>query len=356
MKKIMHIIEALPRGGAETLLYGVVNEMKDFEHVVVHLRDKNDFGKFHDGPVVCINHTKKKQVFASVRKVRRLIREHKPDIVHTHLYWPTVIGRLAVKKRLPFVFTVHSIYSQDAFAGSSISKLIEKATYKKNQLALFVSDTARKDYSGMVGLKGPNQVLYNYIEPKMFSKDGISYQPGETLKLVAVGNLKKAKNYFYLIDVMEGLKNEPVELYIYGDGNLRQAIEEKIKTKNLNNIKLCGRVADLENHLGKYDVYVMASTHEGFGIAPMEAMAMGLPVLLSDIEVFKEVAGDTALYFDPYDTGSLQHLIGSIKAGDHDMEELAKKGRIRAEEIGTKKEYLNRLKEIYSGLLDGKAE
>src|SRR6478672_5366695 len=50
----------------------------------------------------------------AIGKLRRIIRQYKPDLVHTHLFWPTFFARLAVPKRIPLVTTIH------AFIASSL--------------------------------------------------------------------------------------------------------------------------------------------------------------------------------------------------------------------------------------------
>ena len=120
--------------------------------------------------------------------------------------------------------------------------------------------------------------------------------PGDVLKLVAVGNLKEAKNYHYLLEIFKHLKEVKVSLDIYGQGPLHKELEIHIRRGGLN-VRLCGGMNDVSRILPQYDFFIQASSHEGFGLSVIEAMANGIPVILSDIPVFREITSDLAVFF-----------------------------------------------------------
>jgi glycosyltransferase involved in cell wall biosynthesis len=94
----------------------------------------------------------------------------------------------------------------------------------------------------------------------------------------------------------------------------------------------------------------MSSKNEGFGIAVIEAMACGLPTLLSDIPVMKEITSGNALFFKLKNPESLRELLKEILAGKHDLSELSQKGKILSKKY-SKKDYLKNLFEIYEQLI-----
>jgi len=63
---------------------------------------------------------------------------------------------------------------------------------------------------------------------------------------------------------------------------------------------------------GAYPWFVYPSIHEGFGLPPLEAMACGAPVIISNTSSLPEVGGDAALYVDPYSIESIQSAIESL--------------------------------------------
>ena len=72
------------------------------------------------------------------------------------------------------------------------------------------------------------------------------------------------------------------------------------------------------------------SLKEGFGIPPLEAMRCECPVIVSDIEVFREVCGDAALYVNPFDNNSISQAIRSILEKEELRHNLVQKGIIRS--------------------------
>ena len=105
------------------------------------------------------------------------------------------------------------------------------------------------------------------------------------LVLGNVGRLTYQKNQVFLIGILKGLIEKGIEakLLLVGDGEDRDMIEELIKENNLSEqIILCGMQRDIAKFYSSFDIFVMPSISEGFGIAGIEAQASGLFCLLSD--------------------------------------------------------------------------
>src|SRR3989339_2191023 len=92
-----------------------------------------------------------------------------------------------------------------------------------------------------------------------------------------------------------------VRFIIVGDGVLRNELERTVKSYGLSEkIIFTGFVSEEEKLklLNSFDIFVFSSLAEGFGIAAIEAMALHLPSVLSDLPVLKDVCGDSVLYFE----------------------------------------------------------
>lgn len=91
------------------------------------------------------------------------------------------------------------------------------------------------------------------------------------------------------------------------------------------------------------------SLYEGFGLPPLEAMAAGVPVCVSDIPVFHEIYENAAEYFDPYDIESMASIIKSLLENEVRKKELVKLGKERAKKFTWQKSAAKHM-EIISGL------
>ncbi|WP_191907068.1 glycosyltransferase [Adhaeribacter soli] len=352
MKTILYVIDSLSVGGAERLLVETINNLPEFRIVVVTLYPGDDLlPELNCHSVHCLDFKGKLTIPTTVLKLRKLITSYCPDIVHAHLLWSTFIARLATPKSIPFYFSVHSTLSKDAFGKNKLSLFLEKVTYKPWHTAIFVSEYVKSDYDQSVGLRGPAHVLYNFIPDQFFQN--FRLKPDNKLeKFVAVGNLKEAKNYQYLIEAFKILKEKGVSatLDIYGQGYLQKTLQQEIDKYQLP-IKLKGTAKNIHTILPQYDAYVLCSMHEGFGLAPVEAMAVGLPVFLSDIPIMHEVSGGHAVFFNPQRpedfAGKVQEAMGQADK----LKLHAEQAHAFALKLASHKSYLKGLYQIYGNSL-----
>lgn len=142
---------------------------------------------------------------------------------------------------------------------------------------------------------------------------------------LAVSSMDPRKNFQRLIKVFEKMKD--CRLYIVGGSN--KIYGNSHNSTNNPNIQLLGRVSDktLIDLYKNAEAFIYPSLYEGFGIPPLEAMALGCPVLASDIPVLHEVCDDAALYFNPLEENDIQKAIASFHgSNDKDKEKLIEKG------------------------------
>lgn len=347
---ILHVINSLTIGGAEMLLKNSVNLLHGYKHIVVYLSKPDMLMKEFDSDVefICLFHKGWFNSYETINKLKKIIRNNQPIFVHAHLFESTLLARLAVSKRIPLLFTIHNILSKDAFEVNRLSLYAERLTYKKWQTLIAVSKEALIDYDRFVGLRGKNYVLYNYVDQQFFDLVyNYEQKVKDQFKLVAVGSLRRQKNYFKLLEAFEIIKHLPIELDIYGSGDLYEELNKIIVEKGLK-VKLSGRSDNIAGELMNYHAYIMSSTFEGFGIAPMEAMAAGMPVILSDLEVFREIAGDQPVYFDPNSATSIAQSIEFAYNNWSSIISKSRKNKDLIKEIASREVYLHKLKEIYS--------
>jgi glycosyltransferase involved in cell wall biosynthesis len=313
-KLLIHIIDSLTFGGAEILLKNSISLMSQYRHLVLYLNPPDNLKNLFSAGVEfeCLNHQGWSHLLTTCRKINRIIKERQPCLIHAHLLNSTILARLSTPRSMPLVATVHSLYSVDAFSKSKKALWVERLTIRKQTGLIAVSQHVLHDYLQWVNYKGQTFVLYNFLPDACFEKR-CAPKEGTLLKCIAVGNLKEAKNYPYLLQMFRYLKNAPVSLDIYGVGNQDQALQKEIDEKGLN-IVLKGHATNVQNLLPHYDLFLQSSEHEGFGLSVIEAIAAKLPVLIAKIPVFEEITNGHAHFFPLNDAQEAADILLELKA------------------------------------------
>jgi glycosyltransferase involved in cell wall biosynthesis len=199
---MIQVINDLAKGGAETLLVGLLKDLgRHYNIVLVTLTNVSEFDENEIGCAYrySLDFTSIYKLPQAVLKLRRIIKKHRPVLIASHLYWSTILGRLAKQKRIPFVFTVHQILSEGAFnfnRRGAWLRWLDKHTYNKRQVMIGVSQQVIEDYDKEIGITGKYYVLHNYVDDAFFQNQVDYISPAtEQLHLVAVGNPKWEKNY-----------------------------------------------------------------------------------------------------------------------------------------------------------------
>ena len=351
-KTLLLIIDELGTGGAELLFKGILSELNE-KYLVVPVILSDEFeSDFQDLP--CNNKytfgfKNKLYLFSCIFKLKKIIKKHNPSLIHSHLFYSSLIARLACPSDIPLIYSLHNEMSKDVFNNSKLLRFLEKKTIRKNHSVIAVTDEVLIDYENTIRKNNRSFVLKNYISGDFFQKEIMTKNLNQLkeIRIVAVGNIKKQKNYIYLVKAFQYLKNYRISLDIYGieDEDFNNLNEEIDRYKLP--IVFKGSSANINEVLPNYDIYVMPSLYEGFGIAVVEAMASGLPLLLSDLPVFHEVTFNNALFFDVKDTMSFVELIKDIFEEKYDLNQLSLKGVEIANQNYTKEIYLKKLFAIY---------
>ncbi len=151
--------------------------------------------------------------------------------------------------------------------------------------------------------------------------------------LVFVSSLEPRKNISLLIDALAAASADIPLVLVGWHGWGNKDWMHKIRQKGLENrIFFTGHVPDhdLKAVYSGAAALVYPSLYEGFGLPIVEAMACGCPVICSDAASMPEVAGDAAVYIDPYRTDSLAHAIDTLVHDSNLGRDLKKKGLSRA--------------------------
>ena len=186
-------------------------------------------------------------------------------------------------------------------------RLMTPLAVKTSQHILTVSEFSKSEILRFYPfLKGEKiSVIYNAIDRQLFKPQASDLKPQTSDRIVlCVSSIDPRKNFVRLIKACQSLIG--AKLYIVGKYNrvFSQQMELDITSDH---IHFLGRVSDQElvRLYNQAECFVFPSLYEGFGLPPLEAMACGCPVLVSDIPVEREVCGDAALYFNPFEPSEI---------------------------------------------------
>lgn len=355
-RRIIHVIDNLVRGGAETMLVDLLPDLSiKYDIILVTLDNKSDFKpeQIHCKERICLQYKGIKDILPASLRLKKIIKHYQPDLVRSQLFWSTIITRLSCPKKIPLFFSVHATLDFEenpiAFYKRSFLKLLETITYNKKQNMIGVTQAVIDSFTKIHPNHGGTFLLHNYVRNIFFQEAYQNdYNRNRVLRMVAVNNIRLIKNIPYLIEVMNTLPKDKIMLDIYGDGPLWNIVNETIEKYQLKNVRLMGKRTDIYAILPNYDLFISSSVVEGFGIAVAEAMSVGLPVIISDIPVYREICRDNAIYFDNKDPNSLRRILLSVIEGEIDIGSLSKNNREYAMENFMKQGYLNKLDKIYN--------
>lgn len=358
-KTILHVIQNFGLGGAETAVVGVLKNLKEYNNIVVTLDGLNQFGDELKYDKYYNLNLKSYYLFPlAINKLRKIIIDNKVDIVHSQLYWSTILARFATPKHIPLVTSIQASLTGSVEYQKSWICQLEKYSYRRRPSVIIgVSKYTLNDYFDFLQLpRHQNYVLYNFVDTSIFHgrKSNVQQKNSNEFRLVTVGNLKPQKNQQFLLDAFKLLKGKPVSLDIYGDGILHDSFQQYIKENGIN-VRLMGKTRNLPELIQQYDLFVMSSHYEGFSLAVLEGMVQELPMLLSDIPTFTEQCQESAEYFPLNDPSVFVNKVLQLQADPARLKEMASTGRQRVLQFYTLEHHLAELRKIYAATLAANA-
>jgi glycosyltransferase involved in cell wall biosynthesis len=160
---------------------------------------------------------------------------------------------------------------------------------------------------------------------------------GTTVTIGSVGRLAPEKNYAALVDAVRGLRDgqRDVRLVLAGDGPMRDGILARAAQLGVQpHVTLLGELADVRPALRSMDLFALPSRGETFSNAALEAMASGLPVVMSGAGGGAEMIRDgiDGLIFDPADGSALGNALARLCADAGLRAQMGRSARQRAQE------------------------
>lgn len=216
-----------------------------------------------------------------------------------------------------------------------------------------VSHSTKADFLRLYSHIPEEKVSVIYNAGDLSKEPILNPSPFDKEYLLFVGNRGEYKNFNFLLKAFSLIPKEK-NLYLVCAGGKKFSPHEQYEINNMNLEKQVVHVSfssetTLANLYRNAKLFIYPSLYEGFGIPILEAMSVGCPVFCSQINVFKEVAGDAAEFFDPLNPSALSDLLVESLDSIEKLNSLRVKGFTRVQNYSWEKcadSYLKIYKEL----------
>lgn len=309
---ITHVIFSFNTGGAELLVSDIMAEQIKAGHrvnllVINNLYEESLLKKLHpEINVILVNRPEGSRNPWWILRYNMLLRRTRPDVVHFH---QNNSAYITIKwKKVIFVQTIHD-------TGIDL-----KLNQKKNDIVFAISKAVRDDLYKRLFLESTiveNGIPCQEVAKKDYKGIKYTHDCGKIFRIVLVGRLNyKKKGQDLAIEALSQVVKKGINatLDLIGDGDsqdyLRQLAEKNGVSKRVKFLGNCTRNY-IYSSLQYYDLFLLPSRYEGFGLVVAEAMAAKLPVVVSDIEGPLEIIGSGA-YGTAFRCGDVHSLTQTI--------------------------------------------
>lgn len=303
MRRVLVLIKGLGAGGAERLLVNAAafGDRTRFEYEVAYLLTDDDALRPEleaaGLPVRCLDGRRRGGSW--IGRLGRWIGGGRFDLVHAHSPYVAAGARLALPRRLPLVYTEHDTWPSYHPA----TRLANMLTYVRNDHVFAVSDRVRASIRFPRPLRflrmPPVETLYQGIDPAATEgptdREALRRELGLSVDGPVVGtvaNYRPEKGHRHLL-AAAALVREAIpgaRFVLVGGGPLEAQVRREARELGLDGTVVFDEPRhDAARVAAAFDVFVLASLHEGLPIALLEAMALGRPVVVTEAGGIPEI-------------------------------------------------------------------
>jgi glycosyltransferase involved in cell wall biosynthesis len=315
--------------------------------------------------------------YKSYKEIKRLIKEFKPDIVHTHASKAGAIGRLAaISCRVPVIvhtFHGHVFHNYFGKLKTNFYLTIERYLAKRSSAIVTNSAKLKKELSEEFKITTADKI---HVIPLGF--DLTKFQTNQDQKrkefrakykikddelaISIIGRLAPIKHHELFFDAIEEItkhSKQKIKAIIVGDGETRQYLESYLKNKNLvycdNADKNCvfnfiGWQKDVDLILAGTDVVALSSKNEGTPVSLIEAQAAGKFIVTTNVGGVKDILHNDCGFVSESD-GEFKALLLKAVEEHAALDQKAKAGIAFANERFSYKRLVNDMDTLYKKLL-----
>ena len=318
--------------------------------------------------------------YLAYREIRKIIKEYKPDIVHTHVTKPGLVGRLAAyHENVPIIIhTYHGLYFHSYYNKFITKCLIQLDKYlaKISTRIVSISESQKNEIidSGIASSNKVDTINLGFDFSKFQTDSDLKRHAfrnefgldDSDVAIAIVGRLVPIKDHFYFLEVLkQALQyNTKIKAFIVGDGELRDEIKnyandleiEFTDTDSLVHDKpliFTSWRDDMDFVLNGVDILCLTSKNEGTPIVFIESQASGLPIVSTNVGGIQDVVnnGETAFLSLRKDQNQFVENLIKLVNNKELRTKMGKKGLSFVEEKFHPEKYVQQTKQLYDKLL-----
>ncbi len=293
----------------------------------------------------------------------KLVRREKFNLIHAHEFMMTVYG--SVIGRLAGVPMIGTMHGKNYYPDKASRRRFLRMALSMSSRMVAVSKDLEGFISKTINVTGHRKLitLYNGIDVKKYDKAGDFAALRKELSIpspaaigITVGALFRVKGLTHMLDALANISVTPEKLcmLIVGEGDQGGALKEQAKQLGLTEVvRFTGFRDDVPELLSLADFYVCSSLSEGLSLAIMEAMAVGLPVIATNVGGNSELIADGVNGFlvPRQDTRALGDRINEFIAKRDTMRPMGEKGRAIARQKFSLEAMIRHYQDLYQKLL-----
>lgn len=364
--KVLHVINSLILAGVEVLLAEMAPRFRarglEVEVAVLKPLDSPLERRLHDSGVPFLRGGDDR-IYSPAHVLSLARRLHEFDLVQSYLFpaqlWVASAAVLA-KRSVPLVTTEQSTHN---YRRRWWYRPADRWMYSRYRaIACNSRETLESLVRWVPGAKPRACVIPNGVPIERFEsaqpppRASVLPDDGSPL-LMFVARIEPEKDHATLLRALAQVPE--ARLALVGEGVLRPQMEALAASLGIRErVHFLGRRPDVPQLLKLADVYVHSSHWEGFGVAAVEAMAAGMPVIVSDVPGLSQVVGSAGLLFPPGDADCLARHIRSLLASEPLRRQLAQAGRARARSFSIERSveaYINLYQSVLEETRGGRA-
>jgi N-acetyl-alpha-D-glucosaminyl L-malate synthase BshA len=277
-----------------------------------------------------------------------VIKNNKLDLLHVHYAIPHASAAFMAKKILesegiyiPVITTLHgtdiTLVGRDKMYAPVVAFSINES-----DAITAVSNNLRDETYKIFNIKKEIEVIYNFVDIKRFTRKPIdafrkALAPNGERILIHASNFRKIKRVLDVVQIFNEVQKQiPAKLLFVGDGPERQTAEELSRKLNIcDKIQFVGKQEQMEDILAIGDLFLLTSEYESFGLAALEAMASGVPVVSTNAGGLTEINihGQTGFMADIGDVETMSQQSIEILTDEEVLKTFKKKASEHAKKF-----------------------